>query len=182
MESIGPPPLRAIADSSAFHATEIEIALAQLEAEGQVLRGRFTRSTEWRDGVVQPARAGPDSPHDARPVAARNRAGHRSAVPLVPDTLAAAARASSCTAPMECSRSSGSCRAMRFRRPPGSRRYCRSGLRRYEPELLDELCLSGEVMWARVSPHPALEEAKASGFARRGWRRYVLCCARMPRG
>ncbi len=25
----------------------------------------------------------------------------------------------------------------------------------YEPELLDELCLSGEVMWCRLSPHPA---------------------------
>ncbi len=25
----------------------------------------------------------------------------------------------------------------------------------YEPELLDELCLSGEVMWGRLSPHPA---------------------------
>lgn len=28
----------------------------------------------------------------------------------------------------------------------------------YEPDLLDELCFSGEVMWARVSPHPALAE------------------------
>jgi ATP-dependent helicase Lhr and Lhr-like helicase len=27
----------------------------------------------------------------------------------------------------------------------------------YEPEFLDELCLSGEVMWARLSPHPAFE-------------------------
>ena len=25
----------------------------------------------------------------------------------------------------------------------------------YEPEFLDELCLSGEVMWGRLSPHPA---------------------------
>ncbi len=25
----------------------------------------------------------------------------------------------------------------------------------YEPDLLDELCLSGEVMWGRLSPHPA---------------------------
>jgi ATP-dependent Lhr-like helicase len=28
---------------------------------------------------------------------------------------------------------------------------------RYDPELLDQLCLSGEVMWGRLSPHPALE-------------------------
>ena len=27
----------------------------------------------------------------------------------------------------------------------------------YEPELLDRLCLAGEVMWGRLSPHPALE-------------------------
>ena len=31
---------------------------------------------------------------------------------------------------------------------------------RYEPEFLDELCLSGEVMWARLSPHPAFEAAE----------------------
>ena len=28
----------------------------------------------------------------------------------------------------------------------------------YDPEFLDELCFSGEVMWARISPHPALAE------------------------
>ena len=27
----------------------------------------------------------------------------------------------------------------------------------YQPEFLDRLCLSGEVMWGRLSPHPALE-------------------------
>ncbi len=30
---------------------------------------------------------------------------------------------------------------------------------RYEPELLDRLCLSGEVVWGRLSPHPAFEPA-----------------------
>jgi ATP-dependent Lhr-like helicase len=28
----------------------------------------------------------------------------------------------------------------------------------YEPDLLDQLCLAGEVVWGRVSPHPAFEE------------------------
>ncbi|HVW84778.1 MAG TPA: hypothetical protein VHB50_08850, partial [Bryobacteraceae bacterium] len=28
----------------------------------------------------------------------------------------------------------------------------------YDPKYLDELCLSGEVMWGRLSPHPAIEE------------------------
>ncbi|MGH6693058.1 MAG: Lhr family ATP-dependent helicase, partial [Gammaproteobacteria bacterium] len=31
-------------------------------------------------------------------------------------------------------------------------------MEKYEPELLDQLCLSGEVMWGRISPHPAFEE------------------------
>jgi ATP-dependent Lhr-like helicase len=30
----------------------------------------------------------------------------------------------------------------------------------YDPELLDRLCLSGEVMWGRLSPHPAFENAE----------------------
>jgi len=31
---------------------------------------------------------------------------------------------------------------------------------RYNPEFLDRLCLSGEVMWGRLSPHPAFERAE----------------------
>ncbi len=32
---------------------------------------------------------------------------------------------------------------------------------RYDPELLDRLCLSGDVMWGRLSPHPAFVQAAA---------------------
>ena len=31
----------------------------------------------------------------------------------------------------------------------------------YDPEMLDRLCLSGEVMWGRLSPHPAFESPAA---------------------
>ncbi len=31
----------------------------------------------------------------------------------------------------------------------------------YKPEYLDRLCYSGDVMWGRLSPHPALENAEA---------------------
>ena len=34
---------------------------------------------------------------------------------------------------------------------------------RYRPELLDRLCTSGEVMWGRLSAHPAFEAADTSG-------------------
>jgi ATP-dependent Lhr-like helicase len=33
---------------------------------------------------------------------------------------------------------------------------------RYTPELLDQLCLSGEVMWGRISPHPSFSAAVES--------------------
>lgn len=40
---------------------------------------------------------------------------------------------------------------------------------RYVPELLDQLCISGEVVWGRLSPHPAFEdlERARSATARR---------------
>ena len=34
-------------------------------------------------------------------------------------------------------------------------------IKNYDPAYLDELCLSGEVMWGRLSPHPAMEEGEA---------------------
>jgi len=33
-------------------------------------------------------------------------------------------------------------------------------IRNYDPAYLDELCLSGEVMWGRLSPHPAMEDGE----------------------
>jgi ATP-dependent Lhr-like helicase len=35
-----------------------------------------------------------------------------------------------------------------------------SRVSRYDPAFLDELCLSGEVMWGRLSPHPAFAESR----------------------
>ena len=41
----------------------------------------------------------------------------------------------------------------------------------YSPELLDRLCLAGEVMWGRLSPHPAFEpDAAAADDGRRNGR------------
>ena len=40
---------------------------------------------------------------------------------------------------------------------------------KYAPELLDQLCISGEVVWGRLSPHPAFDDQERgkSGTARR---------------
>ena len=49
---------------------------------------------------------------------------------------------------------------MRFQPRHGNRKSCAQRVGNYEPKLLDELCLSGEVMWARVSPHPCFEDGE----------------------
>ncbi len=41
---------------------------------------------------------------------------------------------------------------------------------KYEPELLDRLCLSGAVSWGRLSPHPRLAEGREPEPGRRGQR------------
>src|SRR5213078_2821013 len=46
MESTGPTTASELAEKLAFAREEIDIALAQLEGEGQVLRGRFTRPSD----------------------------------------------------------------------------------------------------------------------------------------
>jgi ATP-dependent helicase Lhr and Lhr-like helicase len=38
---------------------------------------------------------------------------------------------------------------------------------KYQPDYLDELCLSGEVSWGRLSPHPAFERADEQSKSRR---------------
>jgi ATP-dependent Lhr-like helicase len=43
----------------------------------------------------------------------------------------------------------------------------RARLAKYEPELLDRLCLSGAVSWGRISPHPRLAFSGESDKARR---------------
>jgi len=43
----------------------------------------------------------------------------------------------------------------------------RRRIARYTPDLLDRLCLSGEVMWGRLSPHPSLVLDEASTRNRR---------------
>ena len=51
-----------------------------------------------------------------------------------------------------CSRCSSSCRGSRRRRPSGRPRSSPPGSTGYDPRWLDELCLSGEVVWGRLTP------------------------------
>ena len=42
----------------------------------------------------------------------------------------------------------------------------RRRIARYAPEMLDQLCLAGEVMWGRLSPHPAFDAMQVAPDAR----------------
>ena len=162
MESLGPVTVAALAETLAFPADVIEQALLQLESRrpGDARtfpRRRYLRTIEWCNRRIL-ARI-----HRLTlgPAAARDRAGHRRAIPAIPVIAGSTCcPEAGCTGSTARCRSSSSFRATRFRRPRGSPTCCRSASRTYEPEFLDQLCLAGEVMWARLSPHPAFEVAE----------------------
>ncbi len=159
MESLGPVTAATLSETLAMPLDSIEQALLQLETEGQVMRGRFhpqlaPDQTEWCN----------------RRILARI---HRLTLgqlrrEIEPVTAAQFQRFL--------------CQWQHL--IPGSRLHGIDGtlqivkqlqgyeiaaaawepdvlaqrIARYEPEFLDQLCLAGEVMWARLSPHPAFED------------------------
>ncbi|HUJ21775.1 MAG TPA: DEAD/DEAH box helicase [Bryobacteraceae bacterium] len=158
LESSGPVTAGALAEKLAVGRERIDAGLAQLEAEGQILRGRFTpdlpaNELEWCN----------------RRVLARI---HRLTIGRLRREIEPVSTAD----------------FVRFlfrwqHLAPGSQMHGLDGavhvirqlqgyeisaaawetqilprrIARYSPELLDQLCLSGEVMWGRLSPHPAFE-------------------------
>ncbi|MBL8230817.1 MAG: DEAD/DEAH box helicase [Bryobacterales bacterium] len=155
MECLGPVTAGSLAAKLAFPLQEIDIALATLEGQGQVLRGKFTASgeEEWCN----------------RRILARI---HRL-------TLGRLRREIEPVTTLQFYRFL--CRWHHL--TPGSQLHGADGvlqvirqlqgyeiaaaswepqilarrIHRYQPHMLDELCLSGEVMWGRLSPSSARE-------------------------
>jgi ATP-dependent Lhr-like helicase len=158
MDSIGPTTPAGLAQRLGLAISDVEIALGHLEAEGQILRGRFS-----------PDLAADQTEFCHRRILARI---HRLTLgrlrkEIEPVTSAGFMRFL--------------CRWQHI--APGTQLHGVDGLfqvlkqlqgyeisaaawesvvlpRRiagYDPEWLDRLCLAGEVMWGRLSPHPALE-------------------------
>ena len=158
LDSTGPTTSTKLSNQFSFAQSEIDIALAQLEAEGQILRGRFTPhlppgEIEWCN----------------RRILARI---HRLTIgrlrrEIEPVTTADFERFlctwQHLTPGTQLHGLDGTFQIVKqfqgYEIPAAMWETEILGPRiaNYQPELLDQLCLAGEVMWGRVSPHPAFE-------------------------
>ncbi len=164
LESSGPMTIAEMAERFAIEASVIDEALLRLETEGQVLRGKF--------------RAGDTEEFCNRRVLARI---HRRTIgqlrrEIEPVTaaqylrflhrwqhVAPASRLHGIDGTLQVIR-----QLEGYEIPAAAWEAQILPLRvvGYKREYLDQLCYSGEVMWGRLSPHPALSEDDAEGTRR----------------
>ena len=157
MESLGPATVSSLAAKLAFPPDEVEAALLRLEAQGQVLRGHFRHKEgeiEWchRRLLARIHRATIGRlRREIEPVTALDferflqtwqHVSPGGQLHGVDGTLQIIRQLQGYEIP-----------ASAWESEILARRIAK-----YNPEFLDELCFSGEVMWARVSPHPAIAQ------------------------
>ncbi|HEY7209002.1 MAG TPA: DEAD/DEAH box helicase [Bryobacteraceae bacterium] len=157
MESVGPVTIPELAARVGFAVNEIESALLKLESQGLVIRGHFRKSSgelEWCNrrilARIHRATLG-QLRREVEPVTALDFEGFLQKWQHVqPGTQLHGA--------------DGTLQIVRqlqsYEIPAAAweSQILKRRVAKYDPELLDELCFSGEVMWARVSPHPAIAE------------------------
>jgi ATP-dependent Lhr-like helicase len=163
MDSIGPVTASGLADKLAFPCDAVEAALLSLEAQGQVLRGCF-RSTEGERNAKS------EMEWCNRRILARI---HRA-------TLGKLRREIEPVTTLDFERFlqvwQHVSRGSQLHAADGTLQIIRQlqgyeipavaweseilarRIANYDPDFLDELCFSGEVMWARMSPHPAVAQ------------------------
>ena len=159
LESGGPATAAEFVSRFALDLAAVEEALVQLETEGQVLRGAFTpgRTGEWCNRRVLARihrRTLGTLRREIEPVTtvefARFLFRWQHAAPLtrlhgIEGTLQVIRQLEGFEVP-----------AVAWETQILPRRIAG-----YKPEYLDKLCQSGEVMWGRLSPHPALSATPA---------------------
>ena len=166
LESTGPDSAGALAARLAVPRDVVDAGLARLEGEGQVLRGRFTNpgvrggddaGVEWCNRRVL-ARIHRLTlgrlRREIEPVSSVDfvRFLHRWQHLAPGTTLHGTDGLLQVLRQLQGYEVSGAS----LEREVLARRVSR-----YDPEMLDWLCLSGEVMWGRLSPHPAFESPSA---------------------
>ncbi|HUP02579.1 MAG TPA: DEAD/DEAH box helicase [Bryobacteraceae bacterium] len=154
----------------ALPAAVVELALAQLEAEGQILRGRFSPA-----GSAAPAE---ETEWCHRRLLARI---HRLTIgrlrrEIEPVTtsafyaflrrwqhLAEGGQLHGADGALQIVKQLQGCE---FPAAAWEGEVLPRRVARYKPEYLDQICLSGEVCWGRLSPHPAFERDEAERHGR----------------
>ena len=157
MDSIGPVTASHLSARLAFPLDAVDAALSVLEAQGQVLQGHFRNTEgemEWCNrrilARIHRATLG-RLRREIEPVTARDfehflqvwqHVSSGSQLHGADGTLQIIRQLQGYEIP-----------AVAWESEILARRIAK-----YDPDLLDELCFSGEVMWARVSPHPAIAQ------------------------
>ena len=192
MESIGPTTATELAARLRFPTESVDQSFIRLEASGQVLRGRF-RAAQVR-GERRVASSTEEistlSPLAPGPLPASEEWCHRRLLARIHRlTIGKLRKEVEPVTAAEFMRF-----LLQWQRvAPGSRQHAEAGLlevvkllagfeaaasawepqllrvrlAKYEPELLDRLCLSGAVSWGRLSPHPRLTQSAELDRARR---------------
>src|SRR5262245_21501951 len=170
MESTGPMTITNLAGRLGLPRTAVEPAMAKLESGGQVLRGRFTPASKAADSEIEwcnrrllarihrmtlgrlRKEIEPVSSADfVRFLFTWQHVAEGTQLHGVDGTLQILKQLQG----YEISAAAWESEVLRRR------------VSRYTPDLLDRLCLSGEVMWGRLSPHPSLVLEDASSRNRR---------------
>ena len=156
MECLGPITAEELASRLALPKPEIEIALAQLESEGQIFQGRYrtpsTSEIEWCNRRIL-ARIHRLTMGRLRSEIAPVTASQFHRFLLRWQHAAPSTQLHGADGVLQIVR-----QLQGFEIPAASWEpdIFNRRIAEYEPENLDDLCLSGEVAWARLSPHPAL--------------------------
>jgi ATP-dependent Lhr-like helicase len=157
MEYLGPVTVPELVDRIGFDTEQVETALLRLEASGQVLRGHFRNrsgETEWCNRRIL-----------ARIHRATLGNLRREIEPVTSADFERFLQVWQHVSPG--SQLHGSDGTLQIIRQLQGYEIAASAweseilsrrIAKYDPDYIDELCLSGEVMWARVSPHPAIAE------------------------
>jgi ATP-dependent Lhr-like helicase len=147
-----------LSDRLALPLDMVEAGLARLEAEGQILRGRFT-----------PERASDEIEWCNRRLLARihrltlGRLRREIEPVSTADFVRFLFRWQHLSPGSQLHGADGALQIIRqlqgyeISAAAWESQILRRRVAQYSPELLDQLCLSGEVMWGRLSPHPAFE-------------------------
>ena len=157
MESLGPVTVPELSERIAFGHEVVEGALLRLESQGQVLRGQFRNPSgelEWCNrrilARIHRATLG-RLRREVEPVTALDFEYFLQSWQHV-------------AAGTQLHGADGTLQVIRqlqgYEIPAASweSEILARRIAEYDPGFLDELCFSGEVMWARVSPHPAIAE------------------------